>query len=772
MFKHIILISILWPCLSFAQDHLNINVATVSDGHSEWNSKIKEELIKELKVLEGNEFRFNFPKKLQHTGDWSLTRAKKSLESLSKNSEVDIVVALDILGSNAVAQWQPNKPVFATTVINAKAQGFPLTKNGTSGVKNLHYLTANIELISKLKQFQIATQAEHIGILTDNKIFSALPFLAKNLKDSISNLSFKVSPIRYNIENPNSLVSQLGQVDALFVMPQLRMTKEQTTTLINLINSHQIPSFSTTGSKTVEAGMLMGTTLVPEINHLARQIAIDIRDSFLGRAFSDLPVAIDIKDRLIVNLDTAKKIRLDIPFEILNEADLLNESVLTGRILSLSSVVEESLTQNLDYAIALEDMRSSRQSTRISRASLLPQLSAGLDFDAKDRDLVGTGATRTSSFGLSLGQSLYSESKNSQYDISKYTEKSQESSLETTRLDVIEQTAKAYLNVLMAKSELDIQRDNLKLTRSNLERAEYRYKVGATDRSEVHRFETELGSSLQSVSNAQSLHKTSKNTLNQILHRPIEESFQIKEPSLEQPQIFGDKRLEKFIASPKNVTIFKNFLSKISIEDSPELKNLDAKIKAQERTLLAASRKRYVPDVDLVARVDRILDDHGAQFNTQHDENWSIGVQFSLPLYQGSRISAEKSQANIELRRLDLLRKQTKDFIEVTTRNSVAQAGTSRRNIKYANSAVEAAKNTLTLVTDSYVRGSASYTDLLDAQNSYLVSRLSSANTKYQHILDLITLQRAIGFFDFSVAKSQKESWFNSFYKYVQTYGK
>ena len=236
-------------------------------------------------------------------------------------------------------------------------------------------------------------------------------------------------------------------------------------------------------------------------------------------------------------------------------------------------------------------MRSSRQTTRISRASLLPQLAVGLDFDASDRDLVGNGATRTSSIGFSLSQSIYSESKNSQYDISKYNEKSQGSVLETTRLNIIEQTARAYLTVLMAKSELDIQTDNLKLTRSNLERAEYRYKVGATDRSEVHRFETELGASLQHVSNAHSSYKISKNTLNQVLHRPIEEHFQIQEPSLEGPQIFGDKRLVQFLKSPGKVTTFKNFLSKTSIQNSPELKSLDAQIKAQKRALLAASRK-------------------------------------------------------------------------------------------------------------------------------------------------------------------------------------
>ena len=289
MFKHIMLIGILWPCISFAQEHVNINVATVSDGYSQWNSQIKMALIKELKVLEGDEFTFHFPENLQHTGDWTLSSVTSSLDSLSKNSEADIVVALDIIGSHVVAQLQPSKPTFATTVINATAQGFPLTKNGTSGVKNLHYLTANVDLLSKLKQFKRATQAKNIGILTDAKISSALPFLAENLKKAITNIGFNVSPIHYNLDAPKSFVSQLSKIDALFIMPQLRLSEAQTATLINLINDYKTPSFSTTGNRTVSAGMLMGTTLVPEINHLARQIAIDIRDSFLGHKFSELP---------------------------------------------------------------------------------------------------------------------------------------------------------------------------------------------------------------------------------------------------------------------------------------------------------------------------------------------------------------------------------------------------------------------------------------------------------------------------------------------------
>ncbi len=354
---------------------------------------------------------------------------------------------------------------------------------------------------------------------------------------------------------------------------------------------------------------------------------------------------------------------------------------------------------------------------------------------------------------------------------SKYFQDAQASSLESTQLDVIQDTAESYLNVLIAKTEKDIQRDNLKLTRANLERAQFRYEVGSTNRSEVYRFETKLGSALQSVSNARSTYTQSENTLNRLLQRPIEDRFETQEPDLAGLRIFGDARLEKFISSPQNARIFQDFLVQESLENAPELDSLESQILAQERLLLAAKRKRYVPDVDLVGSVDRTVRDRGAQIPTNFDEDWSIGIEVSLPLYQGSQISAERSQAQIALRRLQLLLQQSTDVIETSTRNAFAQAGASRRNIEFSEKAVVAALKTLELVTDSYERGSAPYIDLIDAQNSLLVAKLSAASATYGHLDDLIELQRAIGFFDFAVQASEEEAWFNKLTEYTRNYG-
>ncbi len=60
------------------------------------------------------------------------------------------------------------------------------------------------------------------------------------------------------------------------------------------------------------------------------------------------------------------------------------------------------------------------------------------------------------------------------------------------RLDIAQQTATAYLNVLRAKTFERVQKDNLQLTRSNLELARVRRQIGVSGPAEVYRWESQM----------------------------------------------------------------------------------------------------------------------------------------------------------------------------------------------------------------------------------------------------------------------------------------
>lgn len=744
--------------VAIAQTPVDIGVLT--DGRSTRTDEILRLMKDELQSLAGTEFDIRYPERLQRSGNWSADTLEASLERMLVSGDADVIVTLGIIGSSLTAKLKPSTPIIAPFVIDANLQGFPVAESGTSGVRNLHYLSSNRNILAEIERFQAATGARHLAIVAEPRVLSAIPAAQQSIGRIAERLDIVYTAVPAGDRAATIVAAIPADADGVFILPLLRLPASERQALIDGINARHLPSYSAVGRSAVEQGVLMGTALMAPADRMARQLAVDIRDVLLGRAAGDLPIAFDVGGRLVLNLRTAKEIDFSPPFEVLFEADLLHREDESGRQLTLDTVVSEALQRNLSYAVAQEELLSAGQSTRVARSGLLPQLSAGVSAQAFDRDLVGAGATRTSSAGISLSQTLYSEPARANYHIAQRLEAAQAAALDGVRLDIVQQAAQAYLNVLVTKTQLNIQRDNLKVTRANLERAQFRFDVGATDRSEVHRFETALGGNRQDVANAQALYLQTMNQLNRILQRPIEEPFRTAEPGLTDPKVFGDARLATFITDPRKARIFRNFLVQESLANAPELVLVNEQIAAQERSLLAAKRARYVPDIVLASNLDRVIDDSGAQTPLSHDEDWSAGVQFTLPLYQGSRLDADKQQTRIELKRLELLKRQFTDQLETTARAAVHQTAASRTSIGFANDAAEAAAKTLSMVTDAYTRGTAGDVDLIDAQNAALVAQLSSANATYQFLLDLMDVQRAIGFFDFFVDPAEKEAWF------------
>ena len=86
----------------------------------------------------------------------------------------------------------------------------------------------------------------------------------------------------------------------------------------------------------------------------------------------------------------------------------------------------------------------------------------------------GGNAERDLSASLTLQQVIYSEAAWSNISAQELLQKSRESDLLTTELDVIEAATLAYINGLRAKSLIEIEASNLRLTEANLKRAKRR----------------------------------------------------------------------------------------------------------------------------------------------------------------------------------------------------------------------------------------------------------------------------------------------------------
>jgi outer membrane protein TolC len=392
-----------------------------------------------------------------------------------------------------------------------------------------------------------------------------------------------------------------------------------------------------------------------------------------------------------------------------------------------------------------------------------------------DEDRAGRVAPERSLSGnLDLTQVIFSEPLNAAVDIEEHLQLSRERELEQLRLDVALAAAQAYLNVLRAQTLLEVQRNDVQLTRSNLELARVRFDVGATAKSDVLRWESELATSRQAVLDSMAQRELARIELNRILHRPLEESFSTGEADLSDPALLGDvKRLRPYLGDPWRGEVFRDFMTAQGLELAPELRSIDEAIAAQNR--LVASRRRAFrsPSVVLSASFEEELADGGIDFMPElpSDSSWSVAVQVGLPLYAGGARAAEYTKAREQLEQLRIERVALRERIEQRVRANVRLSFSSFNSIELADESARAAAENLELVTEAYARGAVNIIQLLDAQNAAVATQEAAANAVHDFLLDYMATQRAVGSFRLLQEAGDHEAWMTELEAYYAERG-
>jgi outer membrane protein TolC len=363
--------------------------------------------------------------------------------------------------------------------------------------------------------------------------------------------------------------------------------------------------------------------------------------------------------------------------------------------------------------------------------------------------------------------------------IQKRLQQSLEVQREILRLDVIQEAATAYLIVLRTQGLYEIQKENLRVTRRNLELAQIRQRIGAAGASEVYRWESAIATAESEMVTLRENVNVTKVNLNRVLNRPMNTKF-IPEDVDHLSEVFmsGDLRTWQYVYSPRSYEIFVEFMVDAGLESSVEIKALEAAIAAAERALVATRRRLYIPDVFLSAEVSEILTKSGAgtepvdlpipiDFPTVDDTSWSVGLFGALEVYAGGANRATKRRAQEELFQLQIERNAVADRVEQRIRSALMLVGASFNSIELSQAAADAALKSLDLVSESYVTGAVSITELLDAQAAALRASEGASNAVYDFLIDLMEVERSISSFGFFQTKNEKEAFYRGVHDYM-----
>ncbi len=752
-----------------------VNIAILQDGREQRGEQLRHALQNEIVDLTRGEFDVRFPEAKQAQGNWDLARIRRIVDDALSDTDVDIVITAGPVVSNEIIARRPFfKPVIAAVVVDADLQGLPVREDGTSGVDNLSYLGSFKNAQRDIAAFREIVSFERLAILIDALVLDGIPEARTKAAAIAERVGVGFDFVPVTDSAAAALKALPTATDAVYVTPLMRFGSDEFDKLVGGLIERGLPSFSMIGREEVERGILAGAAPLDDSRKMIRRLALNVQRILLGQNAGEIRVGFTQGEQLSVNMETARRIGVSPSWRILTEAVMLNEELSdVGRVLSLKTAMEEALAANLDLAVQDRVVAAGAENVEQARSLRRPQANVSAEYLSIDEDHAYVFNPEQALVGIvGIRQLVYSDEVNADVDIQDQLQRGREERRAQVELDIARDAGVAYLNVLRAKTLEQIEKENLKLTRSNLELARVREQVGTANRAEVARWESEIAGARQAVIQARARRHQAEIDLNRVLNRPLEEPFATSEATLYDPGLVTSRpEIFSYTSNPRAYGVFRDFMVAEGLENSPELREITAQITAQERSLLAARRSFWSPDVNLEGSVNEVLDDSGTGAGVLDDTSWQVRLAASLNFLEGGGKRSVKRQAAEELSGLQLLREATVKRVSTRIRISLEEAGASFAAIDLSRQAADAARETLDLVKDAYSRGALSVLDLLDAQENAFRAEQAAANSVHDFLIDWMQVQRAVGAFDYFRTPAETDAWFERLDGFFQKVG-
>lgn len=298
--------------------------------------------------------------------------------------------------------------------------------------------------------------------------------------------------------------------------------------------------------------------------------------------------------------------------------------------------------------------------------------------------------------------------------------------LEAARQGVLLNVAAQALDLLQNREVAELAADNLKVTQRHLEATQARYQVGEITRTDVSQAEARLASARAEKIRADNQVEVSAAQFLEITGMVAPEVLRVPPTPLQ----FSAMKLNDLLAR--------------GVEERPDVVAASLRLKVA-RDQVALEEAGHHPTVSLQAEAARRWDLE-TQLNKGEPENdYTLTVSASVPLYSGGETSSKVRQAGHERRAqevtLDGLRQQAQREIKAAW----LDLHSAEAQVTALEAAVKAAQAALDGMEEEFRVGTRSALDLLDVQNELFKTRTDLAKSRYALLSARYRLHQALG---------------------------
>ena len=751
----------------YANDTLYIVI--VSDNEEAEEQHWFESLIKEeIEALLKSNVEIQF-EEIYCAGN--VSKIQSEIQRAFTNPEADILICASPISSSILALRDTFPiPSIAAVVLDRALQESPITPKGTSGKHNYTYVESPFDVNRDMKTLYRLRPFDKIAVVSNGVYEAYIPQFSSYFIKSAKALGAELVtvPLRQSVNETLSLIPD--DVQATYFLPvDNGFNDSLIESTIAALHKEQIQTMAILGERYMNLGVLMAYEAKENLIRIPRRIALNVMKLFEGEDAMDLPVRITtFSENLLINLAACRASNIFPTWDLLNESYAVNyKEFESGNKINLQQAIANGLSENLEIKIAEVNQSIAGKDIKIARSDRLAQAEINTNFAVIDEQTAssafGTRGRLNWIGGISVSQLIFAEPINANIRIQELLEEGRKYELKQAQLDVILDVADAYLNILQAKSFLEIQADNLNLTKENYDIAKAKENVGYGTASDLYRWESLLAQANSEFNSISAQYDQAIYSLNQLLNEPIGKNVSLEDVSAESNFLMvSDEKITDQISNFGAFQVFSDFMVEEAMRSLPELKQIDLNISIQRRLQKSFERALYLPSISASASLDRVVQKWGIPLGIDERDNttsWTIGFGAVFPLFQGGKRKLDIEKGQLALEQLRLQKNDVSNQLELRVRSTLQQAATSYSNLDLTRTSSEAARKNFEIVQDSYSQGVVNITTLIDAQNASLQARLTATNAEYQFVFDFLALERSIGNFYFLMDPGEKEQF-------------
>lgn len=414
--------------------------------------------------------------------------------------------------------------------------------------------------------------------------------------------------------------------------------------------------------------------------------------------------------------------------------------------ISLQEAIDIALENNYQLKVASNNLDFANQQVLSEKADYLPSLSA----DVSGNRNIGRSFNENTGEITTETNNSFRSSLNAQMPIfsgfenlhslrsSQYDKKSREENLQRVRENIIFNTASNYLQFILNKKFLEIDRENLEASRQTLKQVQAQVEVGSRPTVDLYNQEAIVANNELAVVNSENALETSRLELIQTMQIDPLKEYEFTTPEIDEQNIQAtDYNLEQLVAT--------------ALENRSDLKGEKFDIQSIKHQLSAIRGSLY-PSLSLGASLSSSYSelqpfDFSDQFFDQNI-NRSIGLSLSIPIFgnlnrrinvQSQLVTYKNSKLNLRETELQVVQEVNQAYNDY--KSYIKQLDASAK-------ALQAAERSYQTQKQRYEVGAGTLIELSDANAQYVEAQANRAQALFRVIFQQQLLDYYIGKLD------------------------